>query len=386
MTIELNKSYPPSGMLSNPQQPPIIHGPQGQQGPAPQQAPVVAKEEKKTFGLISGRIAYIIGDLVNGEPKLDENKQPKYKKDGKPWIQHGIGLLVQKTMYQNFQENGGAGNFDRLVKLEIHKMYPQGQPPDFATKMIDCDDPNNKGQTNRPYYEREGHAGHILYRLSSTYPMKCYVKGTGPDGKMAFQQVDGGIKAGDSVTVQVEISVHGSAPLAGGMRGKPGIYLNPKMLVLEEVGPAFAATGPSPAEVFITSQPPALPPMQQQPPMGPQPPPPPPTQAPQPHYGVLPQNMQQPPAQGGPLPQGSPQPQWEPAAPQWHIPAQGEGGQPAAPQWPVPGQGGPVGPTAPAGQVPGPVGQPQGGPQPQWQAPAQTAGPPAMNPNDQIPF
>lgn len=276
--------------------------------------------------LVTGRIVWVRGDLFKGKPKLDLNTRArKVNKNGEDMTDYGFGLAVPKS------EMAKPDSIWAAIHEEAYRLYPSRQmPPAFAWKYKDGDGVDHNGA---PFNTREGYAGHLVFGLTTSLPIKYFRWENG-----AHLLVNDGIKCGDYVNVQVSVKAH----LAQG-QGKPGLYLNPQAVQFLGYGKEIINM-PSAEQIFGSAMP-ALPPgasaMPLAPPSGPpmQPPPgyPPPLGVPTQGY---------PPPQGAPAPQSQnwgapPPPQGAPApyygvVPPAHQPP--PGGQPMAPppngQWP----------------------------------------------------
>lgn len=292
--------------------------------------------------MVQGRIVWASGDVFKGKIKVDQNtKQPIIdQKTGQPKMEYGFGLAVPKSAFAQMGP-GEPGEIWAASYEEAYKIYPSRQmPPDFAWKRKDGD--TDIDQNGVPFSQRTGYAGHIVFALTTSLPIKFFRFENGQN-----YQINEGIKCGDYVNVQVTVKAH---PKIG--QGKPGLYLNPNAVQLLGYGEEIINT-PTGDQVFGT-QAPALPPgasatpvapsgfivppgMPQQQAYAPQAPMAP--QAPiQPNYNVLPPIHQPQQQQAMPAmpqaPMGNGYPQMNPGMP----PA------PAAPAYPQSGQ-----PTSPVG-------------------------------------
>lgn len=287
-----------------------------------------------TAVMVQGRIVWTAGNLFTGKPKVDPNtKQPKMNNQGQQVIEYGIGLAVPKSALAA-QGPGQPGEILAAMQKEALQVFPSGQfPPAFAWKFKDGDGVDHNGAS---FAGREGYAGHIVFALTTTIPIKFFRYENGQN-----IQVSDGIKCGDYVNVQVLVKAH---PAIG--QGKPGLYLNPNAVQLLRVGQEIVNT-PSGDDIFGTVAPPGLdytpvapqagllvPPSQVQgqpfgapaaafpgAPMQPQAAPVAAPAMPAPNYGVVPQQFQ-PPAQAPQMP----------AAPMQSVPP---GGWPQAAAAPV---------------------------------------------------
>jgi len=243
--------------------------------------------------MVKGRIVWTSGDLFAGKIKTDyDTNAPKLNAQGEQMKEYGFGLAVSKEDLQNVAA-GQPGHIWEAIHQEAGKIYPGLQvPPDFAYKYKDGEGIDHKGV---PFASREGYAGHMVFALSTTIPIK-YFKWENNQNI----QINEGIKCGDYVNVQVGVKAH---PPKG--RGKSGVYLNPMAVQFIGYG-AEIINAPSGDQIFGVAQPPTIPgasatPIAANPASRlvlnavPQPAalaPAQPVAAPTPHYRVLPQNLQ----------------------------------------------------------------------------------------------
>lgn len=317
--------------------------------------------------MVQGRIVWTSGNLFTGKQKKDQNtKQPRFKTDGTPLIEYGFGLAVDKRAFAQMGP-GQPGEIWVMMHAEAQAMYNGGQiPPSFAMKYKDGD--VDIDENGKPYSLREGYAGHMVFACTTSQPIKFCKWENG--GNIMINE---GIKCGDYVNVQLNIKSH---PANG--PGKAGLYLNPNAVQFTGWGKEIINT-PTGDQIFGIGAP-ALPPgasatpvaqpgflqpvgqQVQQPGYPPQPAypqqppaampqmPGPATMAPQPHFGVLPQNHQPPPGgqpayppmgnvpqpAGFPAPGVAATPMGAPTAPPFAVNAapQPNGQYPPQPQYP----------------------------------------------------
>jgi hypothetical protein len=161
-------------------------------------------------------------------------------------MQYGFGLAVPKPgpastpdEVKNFMDMWNA------IQSEAMALYPTGQiPPGFSFKYKDGDGVDHKGM---PFSSREGYAGHLVYALTTSLPLKFFKYEGG-----AYVQVKDGIKCGDYVQVQVNVKGHLPKP---GTQGKPGLYLNPNMTLFLGFGKEIV-NAPDASAVFGAAPPP----------------------------------------------------------------------------------------------------------------------------------
>ena len=109
-------------------------------------------------------------------------------------------------------------------------------PQNYAFKFIDGDAVDGKGKS---YAEREGHAGHYIFRFTTSFQPKCYQDdGSGRMVEIPPEQVKSGYY----------VQVAGSIEDNGDMN-KPGLYLNLNMISLVAYGQEIVS-GPNADQVF----------------------------------------------------------------------------------------------------------------------------------------
>ncbi|TXH10434.1 MAG: hypothetical protein E6R04_05385 [Spirochaetes bacterium] len=197
--------------------------------------------------LVSGRILWTAGkDPFSGAPRKNQVGQPIMNANGEPAMQYGFGLAVPKPgaastpdEVKNFMDMWNA------VQAEALALYPTGHiPPGFSFKYKDGDGVDHNGM---PFSSREGYAGHLVYALTTSLPLKFFKYEGG-----AYVQVKDGIKCGDYVQVQVNVKGHLLKP---GTQGKPGLYLNPNMTLFLGFGKEIV-NAPDASSVFGAAPPP----------------------------------------------------------------------------------------------------------------------------------
>jgi hypothetical protein len=275
--------------------------------------------------MVQGRIVWTSGDLFKGKPKLDQNtRQRRVNKQGQEMTEYGFGLAVPKA---------SLGEIWNKIHEAAYTIYPSRQiPPAFAWKYKDGDGIDHNGVS---FAQREGHAGHLIFACVTTLPIKWYKYENGNN-----ILINEGVKCGDYVNVQVQISAH-----AAQGTGKPGLYINPMAVQFLGFGKEII-NAPSGDQIFGAADP-SVQQGASAVPLAPQPgqmlvP----NMAPQPHYAVLPPQMQ-PPQAAPAYPQQAPAPQAYPP--------------PLATMQPPPFQPAPQAPTYPPQQQfaqPAPVGMP----------------------------
>lgn len=201
--------------------------------------------------LATGRIVW--GDLFKGTPKLDDNDQPVIDPEtGAQVIEYSFGLAIPKSEFtQDKMGPGGPAEIWAVMQRQAMLAYGNQQPPQkFSWKYKDGDgfDHNNK-----PFAEREGYAGHLVFALSTRIPFEV-VKWD--DATKKYYPVREGIKCGDYVQVQLNIKAHSGNPQKRNAVG--GVYLNPLAALFVGYGKEIV-NGPT-AEMRFGNQAPTLPP------------------------------------------------------------------------------------------------------------------------------
>ncbi len=201
--------------------------------------------------LATGRIVW--GDLFKGTPKLDDNDQPVMDPEtGAQVIEYSFGLAIPKSEFtQDKMGPGGPAEIWAVMQRQAMLAYGNQQPPqNFSWKYKDGDayDHNNK-----PFAERKGYAGHLVFALSTRIPFEV-VKWD--DATKKYYPVREGVKCGDYVQVQLNIKAHSGNPQKRNSKG--GVYLNPLAALFVGYGEEIV-NGPT-AEMRFGAQAPALPP------------------------------------------------------------------------------------------------------------------------------
>ena len=199
--------------------------------------------------LCQGRIVWTCGDTpFKGAQKKDQNGKLIFNDKNEPLMQYGFGLAVPipgpgatPEQTKNFMDLWQA------MHEEAQALYPGGQiPPGFAMKYKDgTNGIDHKGQ---PFANRPGYKGCYVFGMTTTLPVNFF-KYQG-----AYIQVNDGIKCGDYV--QVSVSVKGHLPKPGS-QGKPGLYLNPSLVLFLAEGEAII-NAPAADTVFGSQAPKAV--------------------------------------------------------------------------------------------------------------------------------
>ncbi len=186
--------------------------------------------EKIFINTPAGRL--VQGDCFRGSDK-DQNGGTRTTKDGQPRVEWFIGLAIRKD-----DPNWPA--FWSQVTQKAMMDFPQGetQLPAFAWKYVDGDAPDQISKTGCP-------GCHVL-RLSTG------IQPTVVDRNFTQLTDPNTVKRGYYVQVNVGICGNGQPS-----NGKPGVYMNPEMIMLLGYGEEITS-GPSPEQIF--ANPAALPP------------------------------------------------------------------------------------------------------------------------------
>lgn len=204
--------------------------------------------------VVQGRVLWLAGkDIFSGAQRKDQTGRPITNAQGEPAMQYGFGLAVPKPgpastpdETKNFMDMWNA------LQAETMALYPTGHiPPGFSFKYKDGDGVDHNG---KPFSAREGYAGHLVYALTTSLPLKFfkYIPSKNPDFPGSYEQVKDGIKCGDYVQVQVNVKGHLPNP---GTQGKPGLYLNPNMICFLGFGKEIV-NAPDASSVFGAAPPP----------------------------------------------------------------------------------------------------------------------------------
>lgn len=196
--------------------------------------------------MLQGRIIWTVGKTpFEGAQRKDQTGRPITNAQGEPAMQYGFGLAVPKPGPQSTpDETKNFMDMWNALQAEAMALYPTGHiPPGFSFKYKDGDGVDHNG---KPFSAREGYAGHLVYALTTSLPLKFFKF----DG--AYVQVKDGIKCGDYVQVQVNVKGHLPKP---GTQGKPGLYLNPNMTLFLGFGKEIV-NAPDASSVFGAAPPP----------------------------------------------------------------------------------------------------------------------------------
>ena len=175
-----------------------------------------------------------VGRIVSGGPGYKNTKnmagQPLTDRNGNPRFEVFIGLAIPKT-------DPGVDALIQQIKNEGRQSMPQqANSPNFAWKIIDGDSdiPNASGRAPR---DKEGYAGHWVFKFSSGFESKCYTAGGAE--RIADPET---IKTGDYIRIAGSVKGNNSAT-------NPGVFLNHHMIEFIGHGEPISS-GPDAASVF----------------------------------------------------------------------------------------------------------------------------------------
>lgn len=208
-------------------------------------------------------IATPVGRIVQGDCYTPNDKKmdgtPLTNKDGTPRVEYFLGLAIEKNhpafpaFYAQMQSVAKTG-FPHLFDAQGNCTHPG-----FAWKMIDGD---GRDTTGKPWSEREGFAGHWVFRFGSGFAPQLLQMQNGTP--VAIPESAGkAIKRGYFAQVVCTVSGNGNAQ-------KPGLFMNLNAVVLVgygaeisggvDVGAALRAAPQAPANYVpagMTLTPPA---------------------------------------------------------------------------------------------------------------------------------
>jgi len=148
---------------------------------------------------------------------------------GQPRVEYYVGLAIEKTA------PGVAEFFAQLTQCATEARSGV-IPPNYAYKFLDGDGVDSGG---KPYADREGHAGHWIFRFTTSFAPKCYKdNGSGQMIEIPAEEVKSGY------FVQLAGSVEDNRDV-----NKPGLFLNLNMVNLVAFGQEING-GPDANEVF----------------------------------------------------------------------------------------------------------------------------------------
>jgi len=161
------------------------------------------------------------GHPFKSRPVLDDRtKQPKFKKDGTtPRRSIEFGLAIPKAEFQEVYA---------VMYAAVAEKFPNGIPPSFAWKIKDGDtDVDSKGV---PLRTKEGYAGCVILTCRTELDsVPNYVFNHAVGRWEATDQT----KRGDYVKTTLDFSIN----VATSHTEKSSIFVNPKAVMLWEVGP-----------------------------------------------------------------------------------------------------------------------------------------------------
>jgi hypothetical protein len=170
------------------------------------------------FTTPAGRIVW--GHPLRPRKVVDlQTNQVRKKEDGSDREQWTFGLAIPKEECKAFFE---------AMQSAAAEDFPKGPPDNFAWKYK-CGDSGTDGKGN-PLSAKTGYAGCNIFTLSTEWQSPSYYAYNHSAGKWE----DGGddLKCGDFVRVVVDIASHKATVNLG----RPGLYVNPKTVLLHERG------------------------------------------------------------------------------------------------------------------------------------------------------
>lgn len=177
-----------------------------------------------------GRILW--GDLYKPRARTGNDGKPKLNQDGTPQTDFSIGYAIAKAGERAWWETAWGA---QILAVGQTAFPIPSQNPAFAWKIVDGDSTVPNKNQKKPC-DQEGHPGHWVLRLGSSFAPKIYNK----EGTQPLLDV-GAVKAG--YYVQAYISVKGNDS-----QQSPGLYLNHSLIALQGYGPEIS-TGPDAASV-----------------------------------------------------------------------------------------------------------------------------------------
>lgn len=186
----------------------------------------------ENFKLPKGRI--VGGHPVRAEKKLNfQTKQPVIGADGQPVMQWRVEYAIPKDVFLS-----QVWPYMAQEAATAFPINPQtGQPNvgrDFSWKLVDGDSNECPKGSKVPYNTREGYPGHyVLTVKTEAFAPGCVVFMNGAYHNVEEYQV----KVGDYICSTVDIRVH--------TNNDGGLYINPKIFELVELGAAIATSSGS---------------------------------------------------------------------------------------------------------------------------------------------
>jgi hypothetical protein len=184
------------------------------------------------------------GRIVAGHPMIISGKtdsrtaQPKLNKTtGLQLMETYFALAIPKAGEQHWNQTAWGAQ----VWNDGATAFPKGEynAPTFAWKIIDGDSsiPNKKGKVPN---QQEGWAGSWVIHFSTSIPVQNYkLVGT----VLSALTSDKEVKRGDYGRVSVSCKGNGSTE-------SPGVYLNPTMFCLDDIGVAIIGESADPSAAF----------------------------------------------------------------------------------------------------------------------------------------
>lgn len=180
-----------------------------------------------------------VGRIVSGHPmkyhpKKDDNNQPVLR-DGVAVKEAFFALAIPKAGETHWNQT----SWGSLIYNEALQAWPNGETgmPVFSWKITDGDSTIPNRKMKRPV-DKEGYPGHWVISFSTELPISCFHPAV--NGQFPQMQNDTEIKCGDYV--QVNCTFRDNKPKNGIVK-TPGMYSNPKMVLLVAPGVAIVGEG-----------------------------------------------------------------------------------------------------------------------------------------------
>lgn len=189
-----------------------------------------------------------VGRLVQGDPfqkrTTDFDGKPLLIRNGpnagQPTQQYLCSLAISKTdpglapFYAQIVQAARAG-FPQLFDAAGNCLHPT-----FAFKFTDGDGFDGSGKPNN---QKEGFAGHYVFKFSSSFPPRVFRQGRyAPQDQLTEEHHRGEIRRGYYYRISGTMEANGNAQ-------KPGVYLNLSMVELVALGDEITS-GPDANAVF----------------------------------------------------------------------------------------------------------------------------------------
>jgi hypothetical protein len=179
------------------------------------------------------------------KPQFDDNGQPLLDSKGEHKSQAYVALAIAKGSEKAWWDTSWGAKIAKAGQ----DGWPAGewQRPDFSWKVADGDSriPNKAGRVPA---DKEGWAGHWILKLTTHYPIDCYVNGNHNQKVMRAET----FKRGDYI--RVVFTTLGNAPSKS-----PGVYINLRCAELIRAGQEIFGAGSIDAHSILGSNAPILP-------------------------------------------------------------------------------------------------------------------------------